>query len=92
MSARPPMPTEEAIRTAFSPVQAEIMLALLPAPEAARDPALPTRQAAEEAGYSYDCFRRESAFMAARTTGAGRRPRWRRSEVLRIANNLKKTR
>lgn len=82
------LPTEEAIRDAFSPAQAEILLALIPERPAKH---VCAKEAASLVGWSYDTFRKEPAFDAANVAPQGRHKRYRVSTLLRIAENLRKT-
>jgi hypothetical protein len=53
------LPTEDEIRAAFSPVQAEILLGLFSRPP---EKHVSASEAAELVGWSYDTFRKEPAF------------------------------
>jgi hypothetical protein len=87
VSSRPALPTEDAIRAAFSPVQAEILLALVSRPP---EKHVSAGEAAELVGWSYDTFRKEPTFDAANVAPAGRRKRYAVAKLLRIAENLRK--
>jgi hypothetical protein len=88
MSSRPGLPTEEAIRAAFSPAQAEILLALVSRPP---EKHVSAGEAAGLVGWSYDTFRKEPVFDAANVAPQGRRKRYAVAKLLRIAENLRKT-
>ena len=79
-------PTEDAIRAAFSPAQAEILLALAGRPP---EKHVSAGEAAELVGWSYDTFRKEPAFDAANVAPQGRRKRYAVTRLRRIAENLK---
>jgi hypothetical protein len=87
MSSRSGLPSEEAIRAAFLPAQAEILLALIPrVPEQH----VSAHEAAKRVGWTYDVFRKEPAFDAANVAPQGRRKRYAVSKLVRIAENLRK--
>jgi hypothetical protein len=88
MSSRSGLPTEEAIRAAFSPAQAEILLALVSRPPERH---VSAGEAAQILGWTYDVFRKEPAFDAANVAPQGRRKRYAVAKLLRIAENLRKT-
>jgi hypothetical protein len=80
-------PTEDAIRAAFSPAQAEILLTLVAKPP--EESHLSMKGAAALIGWTYSTFRKEPAFDAANVAPQGRRKRYARSGLLRIAANLR---
>jgi hypothetical protein len=81
-------PTEEAFRAAFSPSQAELLIAAFAfKPETY----LSAREAAETVGWTYDTFRKESAFDAANVAPQGRRKRYARSRLLRISETFRRS-
>ena len=86
MSSRPVLPTEDAIRAAFSPAQAEILLALVSRPP---EKHVSAGEAADLVGWSYDTFRKELAFDAANAAPQGRRKRYAVAKLVRIAENLR---
>jgi len=79
---------EEAIRAAFSPAQAEILLALVSRPP---EKHVSAGEAAEIVGCTYDTFRKEPAFDAANVAPQGRRKRYAVAGLLRIAGNLRRS-
>lgn len=87
LAAAPPPLTEDAIRAAFSPAQAEILLALVSTQQAGEY--LSMKEAAEFVGWTYSTFRKEPAFFAANVAPQGRRQRFRRSVLVRVAENLR---
>ncbi len=93
------VPTEDAIRAAFAPAQAEILLAVL---GRVKQPAssLSMKQAADRVGLSYHVFRKLPDFDAAVIPGTGtgqgprscgRRKRYKTATLDRIAENIRKT-
>lgn len=90
MSAGAPnrLPTEDAIRAAFSPAQADILLALVPQQP---EQHLSAADAAKSIGWTYDTFRKEQAFDAANVAPQRRRKRYAQSKLLRIAGNLRRS-
>jgi hypothetical protein len=78
--------TEEAFRAAFSPGQADLLLAALALKP---EEHLSAREASAAIGWTYDTFRKESAFDAANVAPQGRRKRYARSTLARIAENLR---
>jgi hypothetical protein len=81
--------TEEAFRHAFSPAQADLLLKAL-ALRAAEEH-LSAKEAARAIGWTYDTFRKELAFDAANVAPQGRRKRYARAKLLRIAENLRRS-
>ncbi len=79
-------PTEEAFRAAFSPIQAELLIAALALKSETH---LSAREASEAVGWTYDTFRKELAFDAANVAPQGRRKRYARSKLLRISEALR---
>lgn len=82
----PGLPTDDEIRAAFSPVQAEILLALLLRPP---EKHVSAGEAAELVGWTYDTFRKEPAFDLANVAPPGRRKRYAAAKLVRIAKNLR---
>jgi hypothetical protein len=80
------LPTEDEIRAAFSPVQAEILLALVSRPP---EKHVSASEAAELVGWTYDTFRKEPAFDLANVAPQGRRKRYAAVKLVRIAKNLR---
>jgi hypothetical protein len=80
------LPTEDMIRAAFSPVQAEILLVLVSRPP---EKHVSAGEAAELIGWTYDTFRKEPAFDLANVAPPGRRKRYAAAKLVRIAKNLR---
>ncbi len=80
------LPSEDEIRAAFSPAQAEILLALVSRPP---EKHVSAGEAAELIGWTYDTFRKESAFDLANVAPPGRRKRYAAAKLVRIAKNLR---
>jgi hypothetical protein len=81
------LPTEDEIRAAFSPMQAEILLALVSRPS---EKHVSAGEAAELVGWTYDTFRKEPAFDLANVAPQRRRKRYAVTKLRRIADNLRR--
>lgn len=81
------LPTEDQIRAAFSPAQADILLALV---SSRSEKHLSAGEAKDLVGWTYDTFRKETAFDAANVAPQRRRKRYDVTKLIRIAENLRK--
>jgi|GEM_PF-4850828 len=85
-TSRRASPTEAEIRAAFSPAQAEILLALV---VAVPERYVSAAAAAALVGWTYDTFRKEAAFDVANVAPQGRRKRYGVTRLRRIAETLR---